>query len=52
VVQDLGAVLLSLPLRGDQPVLLRGRHRPRPGQRPSDRLRQRLPGPARSDLRV
>ena len=50
-VQDLGAGLLGPAFGGDQPVLLRGRHRPRSGQRPSDRRRQRLPGTSRGDLR-
>jgi len=49
--EDFGADLLSLPLRNDQPVLLRWRHRPGAGQRPSDRRRQRLPGISRGDLR-
>jgi hypothetical protein len=47
----LGDPLLCPPLRGDQPVLLRRRHRPRSGQRPPDRCRQRLPRTPGSDLR-
>ena len=49
--QDLGDRPLRPPVCGDQPVLLRGRHRSRSGQRPSDRRRQRLPGSHRGDPR-
>ncbi|HZM65126.1 MAG TPA: hypothetical protein VFC16_02355 [Nakamurella sp.] len=47
----LGDRPLRPPFRGDQPVLLRQRHRPRSGQRPPDRRRQRLPRSPGGDLR-